>query len=165
MTREPVMPGMTPKQNAAAIKLQEMPKCEGNPQAPCPQTQLVDFMVKGYDDKHRCAACHAVHMELVYKEAGESAPNAEPQFVSPRLSQAAGKERSSRIGSVVDKLVKAGHRDAAELPLGPASSRASSLPLRAEEVIEEATPLTDQERRAKILAKYGKLKDGNKYRG
>ncbi len=54
------------------VPIEEMPPCAGNGKAPCGKR---DFsMIKGYDGRFRCRRCNAIHIELVFREAGDSMP-------------------------------------------------------------------------------------------
>ena len=117
------------------IKPEEMPPCEGNPNQPC-RNPIVPTLIAGFDDKFRCVACNRIHIALVDREAGSSEPNAtQPKFVSPRLSTKAEAMRRKQIFERYRKIE-------VERPTEPR--------------VEQQSAVTDEERRLKILAKYGK---------
>lgn len=172
------LPTQTPEQAAQALKPEELPECTANPNMVC-STGATDFMIKGYDDKLRCGRCNELHVELVMQEAGESAPNSEPQFVAPKLDKRATTERMARIEALNRKLAEGGID-----PLGQNHSQTKGStgipvtqnyrPLQEGEPVDmrdakikdehqtQEAGISEGERRARILAKYGKRIDGNK---
>lgn len=184
---EIIMPGdepaQTSKQQSAAIKGHEMPECAGNPQLPCP-SGLTDFMVKGYDDKHRCNPCNNVHVELVMQEAGESTPDAtRPQFVAHKLDVRArleGMSRRKRIEGMLDKLEggrvdpRTGHQIEGQVrgsrglskdtpnfaAIGDDDYRDMKDAMARDEHGTRDEGIGEEERRRRILAKYGQRNGG-----
>lgn len=186
--RRIVMPGdlppQTDKQRAQTLQPEEMPECAGNPQAPC-RGGVTDFMIKGYDDKHRCKLCNDLHIELVMQEAGDSAPGSQPQFVAPKLNKRAEDERLARIEAMHQKLSEgSGIVNKQGVPVDGQTKGARGLPKEHHDVVQaddgdfldmkdamardvhntRAEGISDEERRARILAKYGKRNDGNAMR-
>lgn len=157
--------GQTQKQQSAAAKQDELPPCAGNPSIPC-LSGATDFMIKGYDDKLRCNRCNAVHVELVYKEAGESAPNTEPQFVAPKLDTRVQSERAARINALHGRLSDAGvvgsHTEASPRILQPGEAVDMRDAMTKDEQGTRAGGISDDERRRRIMAKYSKKKEGGK---
>ncbi len=178
------LPDQTSAQKSVAIKIDEMPECVGIPQLPC-TSGLTDFMVKGYDDKYRCNLCNTVHVALVMREAGESAPDAtRPQFVAHKLDIRAKLEelsRRRRIAGMLDKLEggrvdpRTGHRVEGQvrgsrgLPkdapnfaaIGDDDYRDMKDAMQRDEHGTRAEGLTDDERRERIVKKYGQRGGGS----
>lgn len=145
--------GMTEKQKRAAVKEDELPPCVGTPLAEC-RSGPTDLLIKGYDDKMRCSRCNAVHTELVFKEAGESAPGAtQPQFVPAAPRPQEETELRQHIRS------KFGPRDGFTAPPQVKASPGEVMDMRGRRA---GTPTGDEpvetpaERRERVLAKYRK---------
>ncbi len=172
------MPAMTPKQAAAAVNPGDLSECAANPKAAC-TTSATDFMVKGYDDKHRCHRCNLLHVELVMQEAGSSAPNIEPKFVAPKQDKAAQVARMARIESLNQKLAKGivdikgrGHgqtKGSTGIPVADNTRQlqpGEAVDMRDAQIKDEHQTrehgISVEDRRARILAKYQKRIDGNK---
>jgi len=150
---------LTEKQMGQVVHEHELPDCVGNPGIPCAENRQ-PTLIKGYDDKMRCNPCNRVHIELVYKESGNSSPNAPSKMVSTKLNNKAlakEKEVRKRIlesckpvgGWTVPPTIRAQPGDVLDL-----NGRVLGEDGR---IIEpgEAKKMTEDERRKKILAKYG----------
>lgn len=177
------LPAQTTKQASAAIKPHEMPECTGNPELPC-GSPATDFMIKGYDDKHRCSSCNEVHVELVMQEAGESSPNSVPQFVTPKLDGAAKfaeLDRRKRIERLIGKVEEgrvdpqSGQRIEGQTrgrrglpqdvpnvqPIADGDYKDMKDAMQKDEHGTRDEGITDEERRARIRAKYGQRDGGS----
>ncbi len=178
------LPAQTPRQKSVAIKGHEMPECAGNPQLPCASAPT-DFMIKGYDDKHRCNPCNGVHVALVMREAGASTPGAtQPQFVAHKLDVRAklGElSRRRRIASMLGKLEggrvdpRTGHqiegqiRGSRGLPkdapnfaaIGDDDYRDMKDAMQRDAHGTREDGIGEDERRRRILAKYGQSNSGS----
>ena len=166
----------TPVQESRVIKPEEMPPCVGNPGDPC-KKGIQAVMIAGYDDKLRCNDCNRVHLSLVEKEAGSSNPNAIPQFVSARLDAATEQKRREVAAAALSRLegdrtnpmtgkVEAGQRRGgtgipSDVPtMAPLDGEAPDM-RAAREGTSLDPNLSDDERRAAVMAKYGRLRGGS----
>jgi hypothetical protein len=150
---------LTTEQQKRTVKEEEMPPCEANPNQAC-MSSFQPMMIAGYDDKMRCPTCHRIHVELVMEEAGNSPPNTEPQFVSPKLDKRARTERQARMDSLYDKLEAKGHsgrpsrdgtttvKDGDPVDMKDAMTK--------DEFKTREQGISNEERRQRILAKYSK---------
>ncbi len=168
-------PAQTKSQKSSALSPHEMPECSANPGVPC-RTVRSDFMVKGYDDKHRCKSCNDIHIELVMEEAGNSAPNSEPQFVSPKMDKRADRERDARINSLNSKLATGIVNESGQtkgstgIPLDVVSASAVNDgdyrdmkdAMSRDEHGTRDKDIGDDERRKRIMEKYAKRTSGSK---
>lgn len=177
------LPPQTQKQASAAIKPDEMPECAGNPELPC-RNPATDFMVKGYDDKHRCSSCNEVHIELVMQEAGESSPNTTPQFVTPKMdaiAKFAELDRRKRIQKLMSKVEegrtdpKTGQRIEGQTrggrglpidvpnvqPIPEGDYKDMKDAMQSDEHGTRDEGISDEERRARIAKKYGQRSGGS----
>lgn len=66
-----------------AVSRLDMEPCAGNPSAPHVGPQA-DALVQGFDDRWRCPACQALHVELVMRQAGETDPETIASAVQAR---------------------------------------------------------------------------------
>lgn len=152
------LPGpKTETQSKAEIKDSEIPPCEGNPNAPC-RMGASNVVLKGYDDRFRCPACNRVHIELVMKEAGESPPGSTPIFVAPKLDAKATAARMARVRGMLGRMEQVGHEGGGnvapvETPAAPPVDEVRPVDIEA---------ISDEDRRASILAKYARRRDGGK---
>lgn len=143
----------TSKQLSNSILQDELPPCEGNPNQACPGG-AVDFMIKGFDDKMRCHRCHRVHVELVYQEAGESDPGSVPTFV-PAVQM--GTEEAAIRTAMLQKASPRGGRSIAPIvAVAPGEQVDMKGRIAGQPDAAAPAPETPAERRAKILAKYGR---------
>lgn len=168
-------PFLTEAQVRAAVADGDMPPCagpEGRGDGTCPHGPA-PVMIAGYDDRMRCPPCNKVHIALVEREAGASAPNAtEPRFVSAALDRRArigDTLRKRRIGALFDKMEAAGHTgrptESVNLqPIEPGEPRDMKEAMARDEHGTREEGIDDAERRRRIHAKYSKRSDGNKLR-
>lgn len=164
-----VLPGehgaLTEKQRSVAVNDNELPPCVGNPGAPCPHPTQ-PMMIQGYDDKMRCPSCNRIHVELVYEEAGQSDPNTAPKFVNPRLNKKATTEAQRRKQEIMRKCAP---RDGWTTPPQIRAAPGDLVDMRgrrfnaAGQVVEpeKKEAESDEERRKRILEKYGQRTGGS----
>ncbi len=103
-----------------AVPEHEMDPCAGYPAqyCPCPNGRT-PLAIKGFDDKWRCTTCHRVHIELVYREAGESDPQTIDAAVRSRpTDEAVVKAREERMAHVRQRWGKGGEYYESEVASG-----------------------------------------------
>lgn len=121
------------------VSEQELEPCAGTPLKTC--GRKADPAIKGYDGLWRCMRCNEIHAELVFKEAGEKAPN--PGEAARNVGVEQG---NSKLARRLDILARA-RKGLIELPPGVEDVRELEGPLEGE---------TEAQRRARILRKYGR---------
>ena len=135
----------SPQQRDRAMPADEMPACAGTGRGGCGVArQFIQVMFRGYDDKDRCERCNRIHIEEVFKEAGDAPAGASSNFIAAPLATKAENKRREMIirermnrqsGEIVDSM-----GEAYERTQQPAASEADMNPTQ---------------RRNAILARYG----------
>src|SRR5688572_12524892 len=126
----------------------DLDPCVGNPKAPC--GRIADPMIQGFDKKWRCSACNSVHTELVYQEAGSSAPN--PGVASKNIGVKREDVEASRR---LEILARNAPRGGFTTPSPVAARPGDPTDLKSFIAQKKAAPKeSEADRRARILRKY-----------
>lgn len=146
------------------MKDNELPDCVGNPGVPCPAPRQ-PILIKGYDDKMRCDLCNRVHIELVFAESGDSAPNTGSRNLVAKDLEKKISESERLRRSIRDKCKpRDGWTEAPKIRAAPGDlvdMKGRRFDKGGRVVEPEKAPETDEERRRAILKKYGRRVDGN----
>lgn len=79
------------------VKWADIPECVGNPKAPHRGFKQ-EITVRGFDNKWRCLVCQKIHVELTYREAGESFPEGVGNFIP--VSKQNLKKRADQMAAI-----------------------------------------------------------------
>jgi len=117
---------------------------------------LADPAVQGYDKLWRCTACNKIHTELVFQESGESAPN--PGEAAQMAALPAGSFYEKRRAAMMNRIAKDSVRGGRFTVSSPVTLREGDpRDIRSHlSGKSEAPKETEEQRRARIVAKYQK---------
>jgi hypothetical protein len=138
---------LTDKQRKAAMLPKEMPPCVGNPGVPCKSPKQI-MLIEGFDDKVRCSDCNRIHVELVYKEAGEGVM---PNSVAPKVKAVTKNKDEDRLKRILKNNAP---RDGWTEPPVMKAAPGDIVDLKTARTKQEG--MSDNDRRMAILKKYGK---------
>jgi hypothetical protein len=126
-----------------AIRPEDVPPCSdcGKPADPA---------IRGYDSKWRDLRCNETHMDSVLGESGDSAPNASEDKSATTIAVPKGMTGvEARRAAIIDQF---GRKQ-------PPTTEEEIAGVRRAQVVQRVSPPngreTDEQRRARILEKYG----------